>query len=158
MQFLGFRTYIYLRKTNKQDIIYKQGKKLLFFQFQIRESKHVQFEEKGADNPYVYTGLDRKRSPLVKATVPTPAHPKPVRARTIRSRYRRMQTTFLCYSKQWADTISDFNLFQRKTRMFALRNFYRQFSGYSKTEITEGRNGFIENDFLGCAVKMCVCG
>lgn len=62
MQFLGFRTHIYLRKTNKQDIIYKQGKKLLFFQFQIRESKHVQFEEKGGDNPYVYTGLDRKRS------------------------------------------------------------------------------------------------
>lgn len=95
---------------------------------------------------------------VVKATIPTAAYTKPERARMIRTQYRRIQTTFLCYSKLWADTINNSNLFQQKTRMFALKNFYRQFSGYSKTEITEGRNGFIENDFLGCAVKMCVCG
>lgn len=87
----------------------------------------------------------------VKATIPTPAYTNPVRART----YRSIQTTFLC-QQQWADAINDFNLFQQKTRMFALKNLYRQFSVYSKTEITKGRNGFIENAFLGCAVKMCV--
>lgn len=97
-----------------------------------------------------------QRATLVKATVPTGAEMKWGKNDTLT--IEEVQTTFLASAngKQWADSIDDFNLSQQKTGCFALRYFYRKFNGYSKTQITGRRNGFIENAFLDYAVKMCL--
>lgn len=51
--------------------------------------------------------------------------------------------------EQWADAITDFNLFRHKTRMFYSEETSIDSSmAIAKHKKTEGRNGFTENVFL----------